>query len=339
MKRETFIVLLFLFLLAACSKEEKTALPLPPVVSSFAKGADVSWLTEMESSGRLFFTADGGAAECLSLLKGLGMNAIRLRVWVNPADGWCSITDVVTKARRAHQLGLQLLIDFHYSDSWADPGKQTKPKAWQPLSFAELKEAVATHTREVLLALQAEKITPRWVQVGNETGNGMLWPDGRADTDMQRYAKLNNAGYDAVKAVFPDAKVVIHLQNGNDNNLFRWLFDGLQAHGARWDVIGLSLYPSPDNWQTMNAACLYNMNDMIARYQKEVMICEVGMSWDAPDASYSFLHDLLQKAQAIAGHKCLGLFYWEPQSYNWQQYSKGAFTLSGRPTHALDAFR
>ena len=307
-------------------------------MSGFAKGADVSWLTEMEKSGSKFYNADGKETECMTLLRDLGVNSIRLRVWVNPANGWCNKSDVVAKAWRAHQLGMRLMIDFHYSDSWADPSQQTKPAAWAGYTMDELKVAVANHTKEVLNALKDKGITPEWVQVGNETGNGMLWDEGKASDNMAQYAALNNAGYDAVKSVFSNAKVIVHLQEGNKNDLFRWLFDGLKANGGKWDVIGMSLYPQADTWQTMNTQCVANIQDMISRYGSEIMLCEVGMPWDDAESCKNFLSDLLAKTKDI--DQCLGIFYWEPQAYSgWNAYTLGAFDNTGKPTVALDAFK
>lgn len=309
-------------------------------VTGFAKGADVSWLTEMEWNNLKFYDASGNERECMELLRELGMDAIRLRVWVDPADGWCNKDDLLVKASRAHNLGMRLMIDFHYSDFWADPGQQTKPAAWENMSFDQLQDAVTGHTKEVLNALKDLGITPEWVQVGNETGNGMLWEDGKASENMGNYAKLNNVGYYAVKEVFSDAKVIVHLQNGDDNSLFRWLFDGLRSYGGIWDVIGMSLYPGRDTWQEKNSNCLVNINDMISRYGSEVIICEVGMPWDEAEASFAFLADLIAKAKAVGNDKCLGVFYWEPQAYGgWKGYTLGAFDYSGRPTIALDAFK
>lgn len=123
-------------------------------MSGFAKGADVSWLTEMEGDGVNFYSASGKKQECLSLLRDLGVNSIRLRVWVNPDGGWCNKNDVVAKAWRAQQLGFRLMIDFHYSDTWADPAHQTVPAAWQGYTFEKMKQAVSSHTTEVLKALK-----------------------------------------------------------------------------------------------------------------------------------------------------------------------------------------
>ena len=294
----------------------------------------------MEASGKKFYNASGIEKDCMQILKDLGMNTIRLRVWVNPSNNWNNEADVVAKAVRAKNLGMKLMIDFHYSDNWADPGKQTKPAAWVSLDFASLKQALANHTTSVLNALKSKGVTPNWVQVGNETNDGMLWPDGRASTSMSNFAQLINAGYNAVKAVDTSIKVIVHISNGYNNNLFRWIFDGLKSNGAKWDVIGMSLYPSTSNWTALNAQCLTNMNDMVSRYNTDVMIVEVGMSWDQADTCKSFLTDLISKVKSVAGNRGLGVLYWEPESYgNWQGYTLGAFDNSGRPTSALDAFK
>lgn len=331
-----------LIALTACSSDDKPVYPEPPLydMSGFAKGADVSWLTEMERSSIKFYDGNDREKECMALLRELGMNSIRLRVWVDPVDGWCNKSDLLVKAFRANNLGMRLMIDFHYSDTWADPGQQTKPAAWADMDMDELQEAVADHTRDILNELKAHDITPEWIQVGNETGNGMLWEEGKASVNMENYAKLNNAGYDAVKEVFPDAKVIVHLHGGHDNDLYRWLFDGLKNNGGKWDVIGMSLYPAADSWQQTNADCIANIRDMISRYDSEVMICEVGMPWDEAEACHDFLADLITKAKAIEDDRCLGVFYWEPQSYGgWKGYTLGAFDENGRPTVALDAFK
>ena len=302
---------------------------------TFAKGADVSWITQMEASGYRWQNDNGQQQDLLQILKDHGMNTIRLRVWVNPSGGWNGVNDVVAKAVRAKNAGFRIMIDFHYSDSWADPGQQTKPAAWRTHTFEQLMADVYQHTFNTMNTLATNGIFPEWVQVGNETNNGMLWEDGRASANMRNYAWLVNSGYDAVKAVSPNSKVIVHVSNAYDNALFRWNFDGLRANGARWDIVGMSLYPEPGNWQTLNSQALANMNDMRSRYGKGVMIVEVGMSWDQATASKAFLQDIIARTRNAGG---LGVLYWEPQTYNWQGYSKGAWNTNGRPTIALDAF-
>lgn len=343
MKKLIKFILVFVVVALSCKKSSPTVTPAPtptPTIDSFVKGADVSWLTQMEASGKKFYNSAGTETECMALLKSLGTNTIRLRVWVNPSNGYNALADVVAKAVRAKNLGLRIMIDFHYSDTWADPANQTKPSAWSSQTITQLQTSVATHTTDVLTALKNAGVTPEWVQVGNETNNGMLWPEGKASTNMANFAALITSGYNAVKAVFSNAKVIVHISNGWDNSLFRWIFDGLKTNNAKWDVIGMSLYPDPTTWSTMNVNCLTNINDMISRYGKEVMITEVGMSWDYATESKAFLADLIAKTKAVANNKVLGILYWEPQSYgSWQGYTKGAFDNSGKPTIALDAFK
>ncbi len=335
-------VILFL----ACQKQSSNIPetdPLPPGSPTlFARGADISWVTEMEAAGKKFFNAAGTETDCFALMKSIGMNTIRLRVWVNPVTGWNNVSDVVTKAVRANRLGLRVMINFHFSDTWADPGQQTRPAAWAFMSFVELKNAIATHTSHVLNQLKTAGVAPEWVQVGNETNDGMLWPDGRASSHMKNYAQLVNAGYDAVKAVFPSTKVIVHLSNGWDNSLFRWNIGGLAEHGARFDVIGMSLYPSlvPGGWKAANEQCLSNMNDMVARFNKEVMIVEAGMPWDDAAECKSFLTDLIAKTKSVTDNRGKGVLYWEPQCYaSWKGYMLGAFDNSGKPTVAMNAFK
>lgn len=333
-----FYLICLCFSLYSCS-DEGVAQPIQQT-GHLAQGADVSWITEMEASGVQFYNTGGTSVDGMKLVQSLGVDAVRLRVWVNPQNGWCNQDDLLVKARRAKHLGMRLLIDFHYSDTWADPGQQNKPAAWSTLSFSELKSAVASHTTSVLQLLKDNGIQPEWVQVGNETGNGMLWEDGKASVNMANYAALNNAGYDAVKAILPNSKVIVHLQNGQDNSLFRWLFDGLKNNGGKWDVIGMSLYPNKENWEAYNTACINNINDMISRYQSEVMICEVGMSWDEEEVAERWLKELLKAANGIPNQKVLGIFYWEPLAYaGWNGYTLGAFDNDGRPTKVWNAFK
>ena len=340
-----FLSFLICFSTIFCHKKIVPSEPIiePPILvpNNFAVGADVSWITQMEAANKLFYNAAGQQKECMQLLKDLGLNTIRLRVWVNPANGWNGSADVVAKAVRAKNLGMRIMIDFHYSDSWADPGQQTKPAAWIGQNVDSLKNSLANHTTQILTTLKNNGVTPEWVQVGNETNDGMLWPEGKASTSMYNFTQFLNAGYDAAKSVFPNTKVIVHISNGHDNNLFRWMFDGLKNNGAKYDVIGMSLYPSyfGGGWQAANNLTLINMNDMVSRYNKEIMIVEVGMPWDNATECKLFVQDLISKTKSIPNNKGLGVLYWEPQSYgNWQGYTLGAFDNYGKPTVALDAF-
>jgi len=304
-------------------------------------GADTSWLSEMEANGYLFYNSSGTQQDLFPILKQQGMSAVRLRVWVNPQNGYNGMTDVLAKAQRVKAAGMKLMIDFHYSDSWADPGQQTKPAAWANYSFQQLMDNVWSHTRNSLLQLRNAGITPDWVQVGNETNNGMLWPEGKASLNMQNYAWLTNTGYNAVKDVFPATPVVVHLANCHNVENFRWIFNGLKTNGAKFDIIAASAYPtnaSGYTWQNANAACLFTLNEMVATYGTPVMVTEVGVPWDHAQAK-QIVADVITKVAAVNSAMGLAVFYWEPQAYaNWNGYSLGAFTQSGGPGPAMQAF-
>lgn len=324
--------------------------------SGFALGADISWTTKLEYLGCKFRSRNYKEKECTALMKELGMNAIRLRVWVNPADRYSGKDDVLEMARRAKENGMRLMIDFHYSDSWADPGKQVIPAAWLDLDLAGLCKAVSDHTKDVLGALKAEGIDVAWVQVGNEVNDGMLyhkalngesgvyadWAGGCISKGgKDNYIALNNAGYDAVKSVYPDAKVIVHISNGQTIGTAKWVLDALGAKG-KYDIIGLSLYPGGStetensNWAPKVNACISNIGTLAATYGKDVIICETGMDYWYEDVAYQMLSSLLTKAKAEK--RCLGVFYWEPEADKDKSgYNMGAFK-NGMPTRAMDAF-
>lgn len=313
--------------------------------SSFAKGADVGWLPQMEATGYKFYDTDGSEKDCLQLLKDRGMNTIRLRVWVNPNDdkasGHCSKEETVVMALRAHKMGMRIMIDFHYSDSWADPGKQFKPKAWENHTFSELMTDVYDHTFDVLSALKSAGVTPEWVQVGNEIPGGMMWPEG-STKNWSQLAQLLNKGYEATKAIDAKIKVIVHLDEGNNSEKFRWFFDNATANNVKYDVIGLSYYPfwiKKDYTETI-ADLANNLNDMATRYNKEVMVVEVGGEYDKVQNTYEMLAATIKAVKAVPNNKGLGVIYWEPQGEkSWSHYSLSAWQSDGKPSPALDAFK
>ena len=344
-------------------------------VTAFYKGADISWVTELESKGQKFYNASGQERECTALMKEYGMNAIRLRVWVNPSahDNWCNKEDVLVKAKRAKALGMEVMIDFHYSDWWADPAKQNIPAAWKGHSYEEMKKDLANHAKEVLQLMKDNGITPKWVQVGNETTNGMLWSVktneqgweikdengntiitesmGHATRNPKQYAGFFAAGYDAVKEIFPDAIVIVHLDNGFDANLYDWNLGILTSNGAKFDMIGMSLYPYwAESYHGKTAdqtisGCMANIKRVIAKYGCEVMIVETGMlcadeqgkliNASVLEEGYKQLARIIKEGKAAG---CKGVFYWEPECKP-SQYKLGAFTEDGRPTRIMDAFK
>jgi arabinogalactan endo-1,4-beta-galactosidase len=316
-----------------------------PTVSTFAKGADVGWLPQMEATGYKFYNTDGSQKDCLQLLKDRGINAIRLRVWVNPsndkASGHCSKEETVVMAVRAKKLGMRIMIDFHYSDTWADPAKQAKPAAWANHSFSELLNDVYNHTFDVLSALKTAGVTPEWVQVGNEIPGGMLWPEGNT-SNWSQLAQLLNKGYDATKTINPNIKVIVHVDEGNNNAKFRWFFDNAKANNVKYDVIGLSYYPywiKKDYKETV-ADLEFNLKDMASRYNKEVMVVEVGGEYDKVQNTFDMLVATIKAVKNVPNNKGLGVIYWEPQGEkSWSGYSLSAWQSDGKPSMALDAFK
>lgn len=328
---------------ASCTQDNPVTSPRQTEIvvtgrGTFAKGADVSWLTQMESEGLTFTNKSGVATECMKLLKeDCSVNAIRLRVWVNPSTGWNNTDDVLIKARRAMTLGLRVMIDFHFSDTWADPGNQTIPAAWADYDITEAKAAVTTHVTDMLSKLKAFNIEPEWVQIGNENRLGMMWPLGNIDNGAN-YADLTNAGYDAAKAVFPATKVIVHIDSGDNLRLYTRVFDYMDKYGGKYDIIGMSLYPETGKTSSYVESCINNINTLHGKYGKPVIICEIGMDYDVADECRDCIASLMAKGK-LAGY-LEGIFYWEPEApagYNGG-YKKGCFD-NGRPTVALDAFK
>lgn len=311
----------------------------------FAKGADVGWLPQMEATGYKFFDSDGKEKDCLQLLKNRGMNSIRLRVFVNPnedkASGHCSKEETVAMALRAQKMGFRVMIDFHYSDSWADPAKQFKPKAWENHTFPELLNDVYNHTFDVINSLKTSGVTPEWVQIGNEIPGGMLWPEG-STKNWKQLGQLLNKGYDAVKAVDKNIKVIVHVDEGNNNKKFREFFDNAKAQKVKYDVIGLSYYPywiKKDYSETI-ADLQFNLNDMAKRYEKEVMVVEVGGEDDKVQNTYELLAATIKAVKNVPNNKGIGVLYWEPQgARSWSHYALSAWLENGQPSPALDAFK
>lgn len=339
---------------------------------AFVRGADVSWASEMEYDmthnpsriGGTAFKDSKGNAGLYPVLKATGINAIRLRVWVRPEDpnGWSGKEDVVKMAKRAAEAGMAVMIDFHYSDFFADPSRQNTPSEWSGLNLNGLCAKVSGHTRNVLTALKSAGVTPLWVQVGNETRPGMLWETGRLYNDKgeisggwSNYAALSNAGYDAVKSVFPAAKVIIHIDNAYQDNT--WFFDKLKAAGGKFDMIGLSHYPMTNpsmTWKAMNSSAILNIKSLAAKYGCRVMVCEVGVKNTASDLAVSTLcmTEFMNSVKSLS--VCAGVFYWEPQvdgkwrpsiyerpDRDWGAYNMGAFSSDGSaitPTAILSAF-
>ncbi|ALI98029.1 glycoside hydrolase family 53 protein [Rufibacter tibetensis] len=341
-KASTCLWLLLIMISCGCSVIQ----PDMKKSRGFAKGADIGWLQQMEATGYKFYGDNGKEQDCFKILKDHGINTIRLRTWVNPSDdrasGYNSKKETVAMAVRAQKWGMRVMINFHYSDSWAEPGKQKKPAAWEGHDFPQLLKDVYDYTYDVMTDLKKAGVTPEWVQVGNKTPGGMIYPEGSV-ANWSQLAQLINRGYDAIKAVSPTSKVILHVDQGNNNKRFRTWFDNAQAHGAKYDVIELSYYPywltgKPD--YTLSIDDLeHNLNDMASRYNKEVMVVEVGGEDTKPQNTYDMLVAVQEKVKAVPNGKGLGVIYWEPQgARSWSKYPLSAWGDDGKPTKAMDAF-
>ena len=302
----------------------------------YAFGADVSFVPQMEGWGTKWLDKDGRQKDILQILKEQGINNIRLRVWT-VASGASSKQEVVAMCKRAKAQGMGVMIDFHYSDTWADPGSQTIPSAWTDHSVDALAKHVYDHTYDVLSAIKAAGVVPRWVQVGNETKRGMLYPVGQTNKGGSvAFAKFVLNGYNAVKAVDSTMQVIVHLPDGHDNSLYRGIFDGLKKNGAKWDIIGLSAYPrwSHLDGPTMITRVMSNINDLKSRYGKPCMVVETGHYPREAVIGNQYLVGLMDR---MIKNGDLGCFYWEPESMGG--YDMGAWDEATRkPTVMMDAF-
>ncbi|MBR3011676.1 MAG: glycosyl hydrolase 53 family protein [Prevotella sp.] len=340
--RRKLLSLLLMLPLVAGAQQTTTA--------DFVKGADVGFLTGQERHGVKFHDRNGRERECLELLKNdYQMSAIRMRVWVNPRGGSCDKNELLAMARRVKALGMQLMVDFHYSDSWADPAKQPIPKAWEGHTYKQMKRDLAQHTIEVLTLLKENDIEPRWVQVGNETANGLLWPMGHIEKNPKQYAGFIRAGYDAVKKVFPKAIVIVHLDRGHKQSLYDWNLDIVRKYGGRWDMIGMSLYPywAMEGHPELKADdiitdCMSNIRHVSEKYKCDVMIVETGFEVDEQhpekmDEGRRQLTRVIKEARSMTNGRCRGVFYWEPQCLPGG-YKLGAFDHKAAPTAIMEAF-
>jgi arabinogalactan endo-1,4-beta-galactosidase len=291
-------------------------------------GADVSTLQRGMEVGARYYNASGAQQHALDILKGVGVNYIRLRVWVNPASGYNNKNRVVAFAPQVKSRGLKLLIDLHYSDYWADPGRQDTPAAWRTHSLSQLQTDVYNHTLDVCNSLKNAGATPDMIQVGNEINQGLLWPAGRiSNNNFANAAALLKAGYSAVKACSSSTQVALHIAAGGDNGTSRWWFDGMQRQGVQWDVTAESYYCF---WHGSLSAMQSNVADLRSRYGKPVIIAETSYPFTTANAdsqgnvitsSSPCGYPATWAGQANAFAAILnaaraggaaGVFYWEP---------------------------
>nr|WP_243876189.1 glycosyl hydrolase 53 family protein [Streptomyces sp. 846.5] len=321
-----------LFLAAAVLPATMLTAPAPASAANSLSmlGADVSTAQRALDLGAPYYDASGTARDPLDILKGAGVNYVRLRIWNNPASGYNNKAKVLAYAKTVKAKGLKLLIDFHYSDTWADPGKQYKPAAWSSHGISQLQTDVYNYTYDVCNSLKSQGTTPDSVQIGNEINVGMLWNDGKVvNSDFTNLSLLLKSGYNATKACNSGTQVVIHTADADSDTNARWFYDGIKAKGVNWDITGLSYY-------CMWHGSLSNMGsvvaDMKSRYGKNVIIAETAypftaanadstsnsvtsgcsgypLTWAGQAAEFTAVQNTARSAGAI------GVFYWEPTWY------------------------
>lgn len=280
----------------------------------FCIGADVSEIPAMEARGSKFYDMDGTEKDPLQIMADHGFNVIRLRLFVTPEaphgysrDGFCGTESTIAFAKRIKAAGMKFALNFHYSDTWADPDKQYKPSKWEGLTGKALEDQLYKYTKETLKAFKAAGAAPEIVQVGNEISHGMVWPEGKVmdDATEENWAAcmgLYKAGQRAVHEVLPDAKLQIHLALGGENTLCRDFLDHMVKYGADFDIIGLSYY---ERWHETYNDMKANIYDLTARYGKPVNICEYG----ANAGNIKIINDIVRATPGKLGN---GTMAWAP---------------------------
>jgi arabinogalactan endo-1,4-beta-galactosidase len=267
-------------------------------------GADISFLPQLEDAGRKFY--DNGVQEdAIKILKDHGFNYIRLRIFNNPkADsgyskkGYCDLENTKKMALRIKAADMGFLLDFHYSDNWADPGKQHKPAAWKNINYKQLQDSLEEFTKSTLLALKEQGTLPDMVQVGNEINHGMLWPDG-GTKHLDTLASFFKAGIKGVRDVDKSIKVVIHIACGGENGESRYFIDNMLKRGVKFDIIGESYYP---RWHGIPDSLKKNITDLTDRYKQDVLVVEYSQNKQQ-------VNDIVF---SLPTNKLKGTFIWEP---------------------------
>jgi len=306
------------------------ALHLAPsaMAQSFANGADVSFLAKCEQDG-VVFKDNGTPVDVLVLLREHHYNWVRLRIFHDPAAAPDKLPNdlpyTLALARRARDLGFHILLDVHYSDSWADPGKQPTPAAWRKLKHKQLVEHVFAYTRDTIAAFAAQGLMPDMVQVGNEVTEGMLWPDGRLPDNWDNFGDLLKAGIAGVNAgrgAAPKPRIMVHIERGGSYDAAVWFYDNLIEHHVPFDVIGLSYYPF---WHGDLANLRGNLHDLALRYRLPIIVVETAYNWtpgaikakkvdfpENPEGQLAFLRALNAAVHDLPNGLGQGVFWWEP---------------------------
>lgn len=321
------IVSLFILLTPAFSR-----------AATFAKGADIGWLPQMEAHGYIFKNAAGTTQDCLTILKSQGINSVRLRTWVHPSSdptsGHCSDVETAALAKRCKAAGFRIMIDLHFGDTWNSVGVQNPPAAWAGKTYAQTLTLMNDYVFHTMNVIKGQGVTPEWVQIGNEINSGICHPVGSISKPAQMTGLLN-AAYDRVKQVFPSAKVIIHVAQPQGTTA-QPMLDAYKANGGRWDITGCSSYASKANQPGVQGA----VQNLRNRFGKPVMMVEVGGPVTKADETFDKIKLWISGITAMSGGDG-GVFYWEPEGYSpFTNYSSGAWdAATKKPTRALSAFQ
>jgi arabinogalactan endo-1,4-beta-galactosidase len=304
--------------------------------TTFVRGADVSWLPQMEAKGFTWKDKNGIQRDLLSILKDYGITAVSLRTWVNPsndpANGHCSIEETAAMAVRAKAAVLQVLIGFHFGDTWNSAGVQNPPAAWAGMTYAQMLQAMNDYVYHSLNVIKYYNVTPGWVKIGNEQNSGICKPTGSLSKPAQMTGLLN-AAYNMSKKVFPSTPVLVHLASPQKLDGVTNFLDAYKANGGKWDITGLSSYGQGGNVPGI----LANMKTIQTAYGKPVMQVEYGGPVGKPTQVRDSLKAYVTGIKAFGG---LGTFFWEPEGYpSFNNYLSSAWDDATRmPTAALDGF-
>ncbi len=324
------------------------------------RGADVSALERIEQAGGVF--RDGGQpGDAIAILMAHGANRFRLRLFVNPNGDEVQVNDLaytIRLAQRVKAAGATLLLDLHYSDTWADPGHQTTPAAWAGLAFDALEQRVAAYSADVITRLAQAGALPDIVQVGNEIDGGILWPLGQVSgtgndtpTQWDRFARLLKAGIRGVRGALrpgESVRIMLHYSQGGSAGGTQWFFDHMDAQGVPYDLIGLSYYPW---WHGTLGELRGNLQATAQRYARDIMVVETSypwraggwetmatnraaMSWPATLQGQSqFLRDLVEAVAAVPSGHGAGVIWWYPEAIQ----VTGLFVWGGGSLALFDA--
>lgn len=302
--------------------------------TTFYKGADVSWVPQMEANGYYWLNASGTREDILTILKGYGLSAIRLRTFVNPSsdpvNGHCSIDETAAMAVRVKNAGMAVNIDYHFSDTWADEGHQAPPAAWAGMTYSQMLNAMYNYVYHTMNVIKTNGVTPTWVQIGNEINSGICLPVGGVSNPAQMTGLLN-AAHDMVKEVFPSAIVMIHLASPQHSTVASF-FSAFSSQGGKWDMNGFSSYGSA----SAAAGLVADMKSVSNAYGKPYMQVEFG----GPVSNASGTETALENyANALKSNGGQGLLYWEPEVYSpFTSYSMGAWSTNREPTAIMNGF-